>query len=268
MIELPDFNTIKERNKFLAENKDRLIAQKKSIIKQADGFGFVQLPTIKGYGVSKKDPESWQNVNEIRVKAIINTTNIMDSHYDVHFKGLWKKSLNENRMIMHVQEHDMQAFSKIISDGEDLKAYTKDYTWKELGYNAEGTTEALEFDSLVKHSRNAYMFDQYKNGYVRNHSVGMRYIKMMLCVNDDDYSDEYESYHKHIDKVINKDFAEEVGFFWAVKEAKVIEGSAVPLGSNQITPTYSTEAAKALRPNEVVNTDTSLNNFYKHLNIS
>jgi hypothetical protein len=37
--------------------------------------------------------------------------------------------------------------------------------------------------------------------------------------------------------VANQDAAEEKGFFWAVKEAKVIEGSAVPLGSNWITPT-------------------------------
>ncbi len=35
----------------------------------------------------------------------------------------------------------------------------------------------------------------------------------------------------------NKEEAENQGYFWAVKEAKVLEGSAVPIGSNTATPT-------------------------------
>lgn len=40
---------------------------------------------------------------------------------------------------------------------------------------------------------------------------------------------------------VNPEVAEEKGYFWAVTEAKVIEGSAVPIGSNWITPTLSVE---------------------------
>ena len=133
--------------------------------------------------------------------------------------------------------------------------------WKDLGYNADGTTEALIFDSTVKASRNAYMFDQYKNGYVDNHSVGMQYVKLELAVNDEDYEKEKNFFDKYIDEVTNKEDAINQGYFWVVTEAKVIEGSAVPMGSNPITPTLENknepplgtqtntidEAAKALQ---------------------
>ena len=40
-------------------------------------------------------------------------------------------------------------------------------------------------------------------------------------------------------QMTNKEIAEQYGYFWAVTEAKVIEGSAVVFGSNYITPTLS-----------------------------
>ncbi len=178
-----------------------------------------------------------------KVRVVINTTNIMDNHCDVHYPGLWGKSLKENSMIMHLQEH-MRSFKCIIADGDDLKAYTKNYTWKELGYDFEGKTEALVFDSTIKRAgkkaRCEFMYEQYLSGYVKNHSVGMMYVKMILCINEPDdeyYGAEFEAWEKYYPDVVNKDFADEKGFFWIHKEAKAIEGSAVPLGSNYATPT-------------------------------
>jgi hypothetical protein len=140
---------------------------------------------------------------------------------------------------MHVQEHQSSSFDKIISSGDDLKASVKTMTWKELGLNAIGSTQALVFDSTVKASRNKYMFEQYKQGFVTNHSVGMRYVKLDIAINDTDYEKEKDYYDKYITQVINSDDAEKQGYFWVVTEAKAIEGSAVPMGSNPITPTIN-----------------------------
>ena len=164
----------------------------------------------------------------------------MDSHGDVHIKGIWNKSLKENKRMMHLQEHKSGSFDKIISSGADLKAYVKDYSWKDLGYDAEGETQALVFESLVKNSRNPYMFNQYKNGYVDNHSVGMQYVKLELAINDKEYEKEKDFWDKHIGGVVNAKDAEAKGYFWVVSEAKAIEGSAVPHGSNSVTPTLPT----------------------------
>ena len=67
----------------------------------------------------------------------------------------------------------------------------------------------------------------------------MRYVKLALAVNDKDYKEEFAVWEKYIDRIANKEETEATGYFWAVTEAKVIEGSAVLKGSNYMTPTLS-----------------------------
>ena len=231
-MEIPTFKSKKELYDFLVTNKETLIAQKKAEMKRADGFSFVVMDDIQ-----RVRKEVSEDATQLHVKAIINTTNYLDSHVDVHLPGLWNKSLKENKSLLHLQEHEMK-FASIIADGDDLKAYTKTFTWKELGYNYPGSTEALVFDSTVKQDRNAFMFSQYKKGRVTNHSVGMQYVKLMLAINDEDYPTEKEIWDKYYKEIANKEMADQSGYFWAVKEAKAIEGSAVPIGSNRATPTH------------------------------
>ena len=236
-IEIPKFETKKELYKFLVDNCDALIAQKCSTIKHADGFGAssLLLNELGETGFTIKSDNG--DVTVLKGRLIINTTKILDSHGDVHVDGLWNKSVKENKRILHVQEHKSNEFSKIIASGDDLKASVKTYTWKELGYDAEGETEALVFDSNIRKDRNAYMFDQYQKGYVNNHSVGMQYQKMGLAVDDEDYPAYKALWDAHIDTIVNRKDAEAKGYFWAITEAKALEGSSVPLGSNPITPT-------------------------------
>lgn len=233
-MNIPNFDSKAERIEFLVENKKSLIAQKRAEIKHADSLSAMYYD-IKEDTI-KANNSFVPNGDEIKVKVVINTTNLMDSHDDVHIKGIWGKSVKENKMIMHLQEHKM-AFDSIISDGKDLKAFTKTFSWKELGYKYEGETQALIFDSTVKKERNEFMFNQYSKGFVNNHSVGMQYVQLELAANDDRYEDEFKVWNKYIDTIANKELAEEKGYFWAVREAKVIEGSAVPIGSNTATPT-------------------------------
>jgi hypothetical protein len=235
-MDIPNFTTKKELFDYLVTNKDKIVAARKAVMKQADGIPFI---SIAGHTVKAVTGIS-ENENEVKVTAIINTTNVFDSHKDVHIPGIWKKSVKENRNIMHIQEHQLQ-FDKIIAEGDDLKVYTKEYTFKELGFNLEGTTEALVFESTVKRENNEFMFKRYKDKKVKNHSVGMHYVKLGLAVNDDNYPAEKALWDKYYDSIANKKDVDEAGYFWAVTEAKVIEGSAVPIGSNPITPTHETK---------------------------
>ena len=96
------------------------------------------------------------------------------------------------------------------------------------------------------------MYEQYANKYVKEHSVGMRYINVYLCVNSDErwWTEEKENWDKYFPMVANKSDAESSGWMWAVTEAAVVEGSAVVMGSNSITPTISiSEAGKATLDN-------------------
>ncbi|MCK5604068.1 hypothetical protein KAR91_19430 [Candidatus Pacearchaeota archaeon] len=235
------FSTKKDLIAFLVKNKESIIAQKKAEMKKADCVSFA--PVIihdKNSSTKANEPINVSDLNLLKVEVIINTSNLLDGHGDVHIPGLWKKSLKENKMIMHLQEHAMR-FDKIISDGKNLKAFTRDFTWTELGVNFEGNTQALTFESTIERKRNEFMLEQYGNGYVKNHSVGMRYVQLVFCVNDDNWGAEFEAWEKYFPMVANQDAAEEKGFFWAVKEAKVLEGSAVPFGSNPATPTLDND---------------------------
>lgn len=259
-MKIPEFTTKKERFKFLIDNKDTLKAQKKAERKEVDCSVVVPPVIVRDKeSTNKEDPASQNGLTKIKVVAVINTTNLLDLHKDVHIPGIWKKTLQENRSILHVQEHQSREFEKIIADGEDLKAYVKEYTWTELGYSFEGKTEALVFESTVRKDRNEFMFKQYLNGWVKNHSVGMYYVRLDMAINDEDYPNEFEAWQKYYPEIANKEAADEIGYFWYVLEAKLIEGSAVPLGSNYVTPTLSVEETK----NDAPPTGTQQNNNNK-----
>ena len=260
-MDVPKFKNKKELFSWLKENEDDLISFKKASFKTADCFSApVNLimndvqSLSKGIMTNEEAIVAKGSVEDdtIKVRAIINTTMVRDSHKDVHINGLWKKSLKENKRMKHLQEHEMK-FDKIISDKEDLKAFTKTYDWKQLGYDMEGKTEALVFDSTIRKSRNATMYGEYKSENVDNHSVGMYYVNIKLAFDSKEEDDEKykEEYDKHIEQIANKDEVKQDGYFYAVYEAKAIEGSAVPLGSNQITPTIQTSKTSLVSDDEL-----------------
>lgn len=249
-MKVPNFKTKKELFKFLMENKNILMADKMSELKHSDGIAFNPGTHFNNLSVFDTKSNSFKalpatgkvdtNATSLQVRTVINTCNWLDSHKDVHLNGLWKKSLSEWKLITHLQEHIM-AFDHVIADGEDLKAKAEKISWKELGMNYPGDTECLVFYSTVKKSRNEFMFNQYAQKYVKNHSVGMRYVILVMCIDDEEYGAEFDAWEKYSPVVINTEALDE-GFFWAVKEAKAFEGSAVVVGSNIVTPTLSIES--------------------------
>jgi len=121
-------------------------------------------------------------------------------------------------------------FSNVLFDSVE-KAYN----------NSISKLEVLVYEAVISKERNEEMFKQYLNGWVLNHSVGMRYVKLLFCYNNDEpsYTQEKENFDKYYDQILNKDDVGE--YFWAVLEAKNIEGSAVVKGSNFLTPVLSLE---------------------------
>lgn len=239
MIDLSKYSTKEELFDFIRSNKKEIRAEKTFQMKQADSVYYsVPLYDSKGVAIKEANTQSLLEKDSITAKIVINTTNLLDSHMDVHVPGLWKKSIKEVKSVYHLQEHKMR-FDKIITD--DVKVSTKMMAWKDLGFEYEGETEALIFDSSIPKFRNPFMFDQYAKGYVKEHSVGMRYVQLFLCMNSEHKWDaeEKENWDKYIQHVTNKEEAEVRGLFWAVTEAKLVEGSAVVKGSNYATPTIS-----------------------------
>jgi hypothetical protein len=265
MIQIPDIADKAKLFDWLIENKSLLIAQKKATVKHADTISYL-CPVIDDKGEVVKADTVSADVSKIKVRSIINTTNLYDSHEDVHIPGLWNKSLKETKDNYLVNQHDF-SFEGIITD--NVHAFAKNIAWADLGYAGyDGVTQALVYDSIIVKEESPFMFEKYRTGKVKNHSVGMRYVKVYMAINDPRYDKEFEVWEKYFSMIVNPEVPEEKGYFFAVTEAKNIEGSAVVRGSNHITPTQSVSAAKSTDP--IIEPDVSThqdNNFIYNSNL-
>lgn len=234
MVTIPVFTDLGKKHDWLITNKNLIIAQKKSAIKFADPITIPHLITMAAVDKAA----SLVDAKSIHTISIINTTKLFDSHKDVHIDGLWNKSLKERKSNYLVKEHNFN-FDGIISD--QVKAYTKDVTWAELGFDYSGKTQALVYESDIEATDGTGMFKRYATSKVNQHSVGMQYVKLQLAVDNKKYPEEQKAWKDYYDMIANKADVEEDGYFWAVTEAKNIEGSAVLRGSNFATPTISVQ---------------------------
>ena len=234
-IKTPNFTEKKELFDYLVSNKKDLILQKKSMPIVSDVISLSVASVTKGGFASKMQEEVKEDIDVLRVKVVANTSGWMDSHSDVLLANSWNKSISERKQfIPHLHDHKHEIGAKV---GEVVDIYPSELSYAELGIKGMGTTQALVFVTDIMKSYNEQVFNQYKLGKINQHSIGLQYVKMTLAINDEDYKDEFDAWNKYSDLVINKEQAEEKGFFWAVQEIKLIENSAVLFGSNEITPT-------------------------------
>ena len=240
-----EFTTKEEMFKELIANKSKIISLKTSAIKNSDGVSIASELVTKILSNEIYTSEVSKEINGLKsgfIYPVINTTLIMDSHKDVHFNGIWDKSIPEQKgKIFYALNHKLE-IGQIIAYPKDVQPFTLMVDWKDLGYDIEGKTQALIYK--VKES----VLEEYSNDDARKtiqsklpaqNSVRMQYVKIELGVNSDnpDYKEEKSYYDKHIGKIANKDEVAIDGYFFGVAEAKIYkEGSLVLFGSNSVTP--------------------------------
>src|SRR5690606_37968766 len=179
------------------------------------------------------------NMKEGYVYPVINTTLYMDSHNDVHADGVWNVSVREQKgNVFYVADHKLETTS-VIAFPKDVGVMVRTMAWKDLGYDVAGNTEALMFEVPRDKIKLQIAREIINEGIKIEHSVRMQYVQLGLAINsdDEDFKAEKKIWDKNINKIVNKERAEEVGYFWWVSEAKISkEGSMVVMGSNDITP--------------------------------
>ena len=241
------FSTQKDLFKYLVEEKEEVLAQKKSIVKRAEGGLSMTLPidklevfTTKGV---KPVYENDKEAGILKRTIVANTYWWMDSHSDVHLgkgedengKAVFTNTIkNRAGRIFPTNQHDQSLDGKI---GKTLALYEAAISWRALGVGKTGMTEALFADAQIEKERNERRYKDYLNNEIDQHSVGMRYLDIQTAVNDEDYPKEFALYQKYIGKLGNRQMAEKQGFFFPVAEAYLGEYSAVRDGSNELTPT-------------------------------
>ncbi|MGG7470775.1 hypothetical protein ACVVIH_20485 [Chryseobacterium arthrosphaerae] len=233
------FASKEELFKSLSENKHLLKSQKKLQTKHSDSVAYSFAVNEKNEAV-KSGEINVSEVNTLRVKIVVNSCNLFDSHSDVSINGSWNRTAKNNTRVLLLEAHKAQ-FDKIISDEIELKV--ESISWKDLGFDFDGKTDCLVFYATIRKDRNSFMFEQYAKGYVKEHSAGLRYVQIELAINSEAEwnKEEKEVWDKYYPQIANKEDVDQYGYFWAVIEQKLMEGSAVVFGSNFATPTISVE---------------------------
>jgi hypothetical protein len=257
-LDLTKFAGQKDLFRYLVEKKTEIIDLKKSATKFAEpvSASHITKDTYKALSTSNvDDPTS----GVIKRTIIANTYNWMDSHYDVHVSGTFKKSITSKPLdkIFHLSDHEYKLTAKV---GKFTDVYEYKVQWSNLGINKFGYTEVLMADSDIMDSMHPRMFKAYLNNEVDQHSVGMQYVDITLAINDPENKAEFATWNEYYPMLGNKEKADESGFFWAVKEAKLFEISSVLEGSNELTPTLENKIDPAAANQ---NTETSTDIQYE-----
>lgn len=265
-IKTPSFDTKKELFEHLVQNKKALIKQKKSLPIKSDGFSG-DFKTVTKSNVIDVTKNGEIKAGELLVNVVANMANWFDSHQDVMLPNSWNKSISEKAgLIYHLKDHQHETGGIV---GDVQKMFNQQINLAEIGIVSDvKQSQALMMESIVKSKYDEKTFELYKNGQIKQHSIGLQYVQIDLAVNDPDFDDEFKVWNQYASQVINKQDVEEYGYFWAIKEAKIFENSAVLFGSNSATPTISIEESKAgedhLETNEPSN-DTDSKEFFLSL---
>ena len=228
------FESKQEMFAALKENKDELIGIKKSQVKRSRAINYI----IKDDTSTKEDDQEELRIGD-DVKVAMNTTNYLDFDRDVLIDGSWNRTAKEqNGKTYHVADHKLE-MGKIVAYPKDVSISVENIEWSKLGKSYPGGADVLVFNSKMTDKTNNDVFMAYRDGEKVEHSIRLIYERIKLAINSTTPEDKEEKavWDTYYDKIANKEDVDELGYFWAVIEAKIYkEGSTVLFGANDATP--------------------------------
>lgn len=247
-VTIPNFKTKDETFAYLKSNEKSLIKQKTSLPIKSDIFNYGCLP-INDKQTIKEDGSALMP-NEIEVNAIANLSGWCDTYMDVMIKDSWKKTIDDRAIVYHLKNHNYSTDDIV---GKDPILYTKMFDLSYFGIESDvSKAQALMMRSIVSKEYDEKTYLLYRDNQIKQHSIGLRYIVIKLCINSDLEEDKVykDNFDKYYPGVINKDLVDSRGFFWAVVEAKILENSCVLFGANENTGVFSTSEKSGDEPTE------------------
>ena len=276
ILQYPEELKGKELMQFLWKEKSMLIKQKKAGIAFGGDFGS---------GITErsiylhKEKAIKLNDDGLQSKAIIanNLANLcmwFDYQKDVIVTNAYKKTFSDKAYFFSLKDHG-QYTTDII--GDTLSVDMGIFNCAELGIKTQVIScTGPVFKTRITEKTGGLIYEQYKEGLIKNHSIGYRPIHYELALNDPDFKEEYKLWTEYIGQVINRGEAEKHRYMWLNFELALIENSAVVRGANSQTPTISIEESKSKEA--VIDTskatisgaaqstsNKSILNFYKNL---
>jgi len=179
---------------------------------------------------------------------VINTTGVLDSHNDLHVKGIWNKSAKTRSGKNYLIDTHNLSMKTTFAFPKDVEIFTADIPFKTVGKDYKGNTEALIYKVAKDKFRDKELAKELEEGLSVQCSVKMQYIQSALAMNSEDEEDkEYlKAYKENVTKIANlHELDEKPLYFFIQSEAKnVHEGSIVPFGSNSVTGVITSNKAR------------------------
>ena len=277
MIQLKEFPNrtfaTKEEAFYELKKHEKLLidAKKAEIVKSVEkGLGI----SICAFSDLPEAVKSFMPMEDGMVYAAINSTKWLDSHRDVHFDGIWKKSISETKgKIGYYTDHELK-IANVIVWPKDVDVYTKMVPWSAFGKSYEGETEVLFFAFAKDKMQNEAAIKALNEKRDVKNSVRMQYVKIRLGMKSFAKGDEeyLKYYNEKLSLIANKEEVEELGYFWGIEEAKIVlEGSMVIAPSNEVTGVFvGEEKSKAANIGTLNNeppsgTQEQKKQFFNHL---
>ena len=234
-----EFETKDDLFKALAENENLIVDAKKAQIYKSIDKGLQIVTDQKGIEKALTSEENkGLKFDDNYYYFVVNSSNILDSHNDMHVDGNWKKTVKEQQgKVYLVFDHTLKR-SEIIAMQKDIEMLTAKIPFSLLGKNYDGESYCLIYkvakDKIVNKEAKQWLED----GHKLEASVRMQYVNIETAfnTNDKEYAKQKENYDMYYPMIANKSDFEEIEYFWIVKEAKnVYESSLVLFGSNGAT---------------------------------
>ena len=234
-----EFETKEDLFKALAENENLIVDAKKAQIYKSVDKGLQIVTNQKGIEKALNSEENkGLKFDDNYYYFVVNSSNILDSHNDMHVDGNWKKTVKEQQgKVYLVFDHTLKR-SEIIAMQKDIEMLTAKIPFTLLGKNYDGESYCLIYkvakDKIVNKEAKQWLED----GHKLEASVRMQYVNIETAfnTNDKEYAKQKENYDMYFPLIANKEDFEEIEYFWIVKEAKnVYESSLVLFGSNGAT---------------------------------
>jgi hypothetical protein len=242
-VAIPKFATKAEAAAYLRTNIKTIVQQKKSMPIKSDVMEWGCLPVNEKQTI--KEDGSALGPDEIEVNAIANLSGWCDSYMDVMIKDNWNKTIADKSIVYHLKNHEYSTDDIV---GKNPELYTKMFDLSYFGLKSDVTkAQALMMRSVVPKEYDSKTYYLYRDGQIKQHSIGLRYIQIVLCL--DSELEEDKQYKKNWDKyypiIINKELVDLYGYCFAVIESQILENSAVLFGANKNTGVFSTSSKQA-----------------------
>jgi len=184
---------------------------------------------------------------EIGLRIAASPTMFVNKSGDVDIRGCYDKTINERgQKIKFLHDHLASIEAQI---GTTLRLAIEEISTRELGIESNiETTQTLVHYAVARRSYNEKIYEMYKNDDVKQHSIGLRYVRIDLASREKEYAKEYDNWQKYYNLLLNPERADEFGYFWVVKEIAVRENSAVLEIKSAIALKQNTPKQKKWKP--------------------